>query len=51
MKLEKNELVAIYGGATTAAYITAWTKVFTTIWEFGQKIGSSLRRIVNKNYC
>ena len=50
MKLEKNELLNIYGGIS-AAYISAWTKVFSTIWEFGAKIGSSLRRIINKNYC
>ena len=50
MKLEQKELLEIYGGMT-AAYVSAWTKVFTTIWEFGAKIGSSLRRIITKNYC
>jgi len=51
MKLNTQELLAIKGGAITAAFITAIVKVFTTIIDFGQKVGSSIRRISSRNYC
>ena len=50
MKLKDKELLEVRGGAS-AAYISAWIKVFTTIIDFGRKIGSSLRRGLDKNYC
>jgi len=49
-KLNNERLFGVLGG-TSAAYITAIIKVFTTIIDFGRKVGSSLRRIKTKSYC
>ncbi len=51
MKLEDKELLVVYGGAFSAALLTAIVKVFTTIIDFGKGIGSSIRRAKTKNYC
>jgi len=50
MKLTNNELILIQGGVS-ASFISAWIKVFTTIIDFGRKVGSSIRRGTTKNYC
>jgi len=51
MKLKNEELIMIMGGAVSASFITACIKIFTTIIDFGRKVGSSLRRVNTKNYC
>jgi len=51
MKLSETELFIIKGGALSAAFVTAVVKAFTTIFEFGRKVGSSLRRGITKSYC
>ena len=50
MRLKDQELLQVVGG-TSAALITAVIKIFTTVFDIGKKIGSSLRRVRTKNYC
>ena len=50
MRIDNNSLMNILGGVS-AAYISSWIKIFSTIMEFGEKIGSSIRRIVSGKYC
>lgn len=50
MKLDNRELLNIHGGIS-AAFINAVISAFKTIFEFGRKIGSTLRRGKTKNYC
>ena len=49
-KLSQKELLVISGG-TSAALITAVVKIFTTVFDIGRKIGSTIRRRSTKNYC
>lgn len=50
--LQKNELILIKGGAKfSASLLSAVTKGITTILNLGQILGSSIRRIFQKNYC
>lgn len=51
MKLSQDELFLVKGGAFSAAFISAVVRAFTTIMDFGRKIGSSIRRGISKNYC
>ena len=50
MKLSNKELQNIYGGIS-AAFVNAVVSAFKTIFDFGRKIGSTLRRGKSKNYC
>lgn len=50
MKLSDRELQNVYGGIS-AAFINAVVSAFKTIFDFGRKIGSTLRRGKTKNYC
>lgn len=50
MKLSNVELQKIYGGVS-AAFVNAVVSAFKTIFDFGRKIGSTLRRGKTKNYC
>lgn len=50
MKLSNTELHNIYGGIS-AALVNAVVSAFKTIFDFGRKIGSTLRRGKTKNYC
>ena len=50
--LSKNELYFIKGGVKiTAALLSAVSKGVTTILNLGQILGSSIRRLIKKNYC
>ena len=51
MKLNNQELLCIVGGSVTAALVSAVVKVFTTIMDFGRKVGSTIRRGISRNYC
>ncbi len=50
MKLDNIELQKVYGGVS-AALVNAVISAFKTIFDFGRKIGSTLRRGKTKNYC
>ena len=50
--LTKKELYYIKGGVKiTAALLSAVSKGVTTILNLGQILGSSIRRLLQKNYC
>jgi len=53
MILQDNESVNIVGGASiiTAALISALSKAITTIYGFGQNLGSAIYRLIKKQHC
>lgn len=51
MKLSKQELSKIYGGAISATLLNAISRTISTILNFGRTVGSSIRRLYTKNYC
>lgn len=50
MKLEREELQNIYGGVS-AAFVNSVISAFKAIFDFGRKVGSTLRRAKDQNYC
>ncbi len=51
MTLKNSELILIKGGAINSQLINALVRLTTSVIEIGRMIGSSLRRMVDKNYC
>lgn len=51
MKLNKEQLQKIEGGAITSAMMNAISKAVNTIYELGKATGSAIRRIVKQAYC
>ena len=52
LKITDSEMVNVIGGATIGySLINAITKAVQTVYSIGQSIGSSLRRVVNGQYC
>lgn len=51
MILNKNELMAIRGGAVTATLINAIVKGLNILIELGKSVGSSIRRISSGSTC
>lgn len=54
MKLNNFELNEVVGGATsllTSSFINAVTNSVSTLFEVGQSIGSSIRRVYTKTIC
>ena len=52
MKIEKNELEMIIGGASfSGAIINAITGLAKYVYSLGQSLGSSLRRLVSGKVC
>lgn len=51
MKLQDHELILVAGGAISSQLINAFVRLVTSVLEVGKMIGSTIRRIVSKNYC
>lgn len=51
MELNNTELMSINGGGVTASYLNALARIYTTVLNVGQTLGSALRRAVNGKYC
>lgn len=51
MRLNEQQLTEIQGGAITATLLNAISRAASTILEIGRIVGSSIRRLMNKNYC
>jgi len=51
MQLTKEELFEVQGGSITASFLNALSRAASTILDIGRSIGSSLRRMVTRNYC
>ena len=51
MELKEIEMNNISGGAIASPLINAVSKLMTTLYELGEKTGSSIRRLVSGKYC
>lgn len=51
MIYSKRELIEIEGGNISATMINAIVRGFQFLFEVGKSIGSSISRMVSKNYC
>ena len=53
MNLDTKTLLEIKGGAINinSTFLNSLARVISTIVDLGRKIGSSISRIKNKNYC
>ena len=51
MKLNKEEMLKVDGGAITSAMINAISKAVNTLYELGRQTGSAIRRLVKNSYC
>ncbi len=50
-KLTKEELFAIKGGSISGTMVNAITKMLTTIYDLGRSIGSTIRRLIDNDFC
>lgn len=53
MILKDNETINIVGGASwiSAAMVSAVAKAVTTIYTFGQNLGTAIYRLIKKKPC
>lgn len=51
MKLKEYELLDINGGAISATWLNSCSRFVSLVIEVGRMVGSSLRRIINRNFC
>ncbi len=51
MKLNRNELLNVYGGTISATLINAIVKGFSVIVDLGKALGSAIRRAVSGKTC
>ncbi len=51
IELKKEEMYLVEGGAITSSFINAITKTATFIYNLGQSVGSSIRRLWGGKYC
>jgi len=49
--LKNEELILIKGGGITSTFLNSLSRFMDTLYNLGQSVGSSLRRIVSKNVC
>ena len=50
-ELKEIEMTNVSGGAIASPLINAVSKIINTIYELGEKTGSSIRRLVSGKYC
>ena len=50
-ELKEIELTNINGGGIASPLINAISKMITTLYDLGEKTGSSIRRLINGKYC
>ena len=52
IKLDDMQMLSYTGGAgITAALINAFNSLIKTFYGVGQNLGSTVRRVINHNYC
>ena len=51
MKLTKNEMMNLYGGAISGTLINAVVRGINAILELGRSIGTAIRRVSGNNIC
>ena len=49
--LTNDELILIRGGGITATFLNSVSRLMDTLYNLGQAVGSSLRRLVSKKVC
>ena len=50
-ELKEIEMNDITGGGIASPLINAVSKLITTLYDLGEKTGSSIRRLVSGKYC
>lgn len=50
-EMNNKQLIEINGGALNAAFLNAAARLFSTILDLGQTLGSAIRRAINGKYC
>ena len=50
-KLNKEELILVEGGKTSAAYLNSILRGATFILELSRSLGTAIRRITSKKNC
>lgn len=51
IELKEIEMTNVCGGAIASPLINAISKIINTIYDLGEKTGSSIRRLVSGKYC
>jgi len=51
MELKESEMTTVSGGGIASPLINAISKMITTLYDLGEKTGSSIRRLVSGKYC
>lgn len=49
--LKNEELVLVRGGALSTTLLNSLARLVNTLYELGQSVGSSIRRIASKKVC
>jgi len=49
--LTNEELIIIRGGGITATFLNSLSRLMDTLYNLGQAVGSSLRRLTSKKVC
>lgn len=50
-ELKELEMTTVAGGGIASPLINAISKMITTLYDLGEKTGSSIRRLVSGKYC
>ena len=50
-ELKEYEMTNISGGGIASPLINAISKMISTLYDIGEKTGSSIRRLVSGKYC
>ncbi len=51
MRLEGKELYNLNGGGITATMLNSIARLINSVLDLGRTVGSSISRIISKNYC
>ena len=49
--LTNEELILIKGGGITSTFLNSLSRLVETLYNLGQAVGSSIRRVVSKKVC
>lgn len=49
--LNNEELILVRGGAITATLLNSISRLMDTLYNLGQSVGTTLRRLVGKKVC
>ena len=49
--LKSEELILVRGGGITATFLNSVSRLMDTLFNLGQTVGSSMRRLISKKVC